>query len=47
MKRSKYRNIFGRKYTPNQCEEVFVIKKVKTTVPKTYLVSGLNEEEIV
>ena len=26
---SKYNNIFGKSYTPNCCEEVFVIKKVK------------------
>ena len=26
---SKYKNIFAKGYTPNQSEEVFVIKKVK------------------
>ena len=26
---SKYNNIFGKSYTPNWSEEVFVIKKVK------------------
>ena len=30
---SKYRNIFAKGYTPNWMEEVFVIKKVKCTVP--------------
>ena len=30
---SKYKNIFAKGYTPNWCEEVFVIKKVKNTVP--------------
>ena len=30
---SKCRNIFAKGYTPNWFEEVFVIKKVKNTVP--------------
>ena len=30
---SKYKNIFAKGYTPNWYEEVFVIKKVKNTVP--------------
>ena len=30
---SKYKNIFAKGYTPNWPEEVFVIKKVKNTVP--------------
>ena len=30
---SKYKNIFARGYTPNSSEEVFVIKKLKNTVP--------------
>ena len=34
-------------YTPNWSEEVFVIKKVKYTVPCTYVNNGLNREEIV
>ena len=32
---SKYKNIFAKAYTPNWSEEVFVIKKVKNTVPWT------------
>ena len=32
---SKYRNIFTKGYVPNWSEEVFVIKKVKNTVPWT------------
>ena len=42
---SKYKNIFVKGYTPNCSEEVFVIKKVKNTVPWTY-VNDLNGEEI-
>ena len=30
---SKYKNIFSKVYVPNWSEEVFVIKKVKNTVP--------------
>ena len=33
---SKYKNIFAKGYTTNWSEEVFVIKKVKNTVPWTY-----------
>ena len=30
---SKYKNIFAKGYTPNWSEEIFLIKKVKNTVP--------------
>ena len=43
----KYKNIFAKGYTPNWSQEVFVIKKVKTTAPWTYVVNDLNGEEIV
>ena len=43
---SKYKNIFSKGYTPNCSEEVFVIKKVKNTVPWTYVIKDLNDEEI-
>ena len=44
---SKYKNIFAKGYIPNWSEEVFVIKKVKNTVPWTYIISDLKGEEIV
>ena len=44
---SKYKNIFAKGYTPNWSEEVFVIKKVKNTVPLTYVINDLNGEEIM
>ena len=44
---SKYKNIFAKGYTPNWSEEVFVIKKVKNTVPWTYVIKDLNGEEII
>ena len=43
---SKYKNIFAKGYTLNWSEEVFVIKKVKNTVPLTYVINDLNGEEI-
>ena len=30
---SKYKNIFAKGYAPNWSEEIFVIKKIKSTVP--------------
>ena len=43
---SKHKNIFAKGYTPNWSEEVFVINKIKNTVPWTYAISDLNGEEI-
>ena len=43
---SKYKNIFSKGYIPNWSEEIFVINKVKNTVPWTYLINDLNGEEI-
>ena len=34
---SKYKNIFAKGYTPNWSEEVFVVSKIKNTVPWTLL----------
>ena len=44
---SKYKNIFVKDYVPNLSEEVFVITKVKNTVPWTYIISDLKGKEIV
>ena len=44
---SKYKNIFGEGYTPNWSEEIFVIKKVQTTVPWIYVSNEFNGEEII
>ena len=41
----KNKSIFAKGYTPNWSEEVFVIKKVKNTVPWTYVTNNLNGEE--
>ena len=44
---SKYKNISTKGYTPNLSEEVFVISKIKNTVPWTYVINDLNGEEII
>ena len=44
---SKYKNLFAKGYVPNWLEEIFVIKKVKNTVPWTYDINDLNNEEII
>ena len=43
---SKYGNLFAKGYAPSWSEEVFVIQKVKNTVPWTYIIDDLNVEEI-
>ena len=43
---SKYKNIFSKGYTENWSEEVFIITKIKSTVPWTYVISDLNGEPI-
>ena len=44
---SKYKNIFAKGYIPKWYEEVFVIGKVKSTVPWAHVISDLNGEESV
>ena len=43
---SKYKNIFAKGYMPNWSKEIFIIKKIKNTVPWTYVINDLNGEEI-
>ena len=40
------KDILSQGYTPNWPEEVFVVSKIKNTVPWTYVASDLNGEEI-
>ena len=47
VKISKFKNVFAKGYTPNCSEKKFIVKKIKNTVPWTYVVSDLNGEEIV
>ena len=44
---SKYKNVFAKGNTSNWSEEVFVIKKVKNTVPWTYVINDPNGEETI
>ena len=44
---SKYKKISGKGYAPDWSEEVFVISKIKKTVPWTDVISNLNSVEIV
>ena len=39
---SEYKNIFEKDFVPNWSEEIFVIKRVKNTVPWKYAISDLN-----
>ena len=38
VRTSKYKTIFAKGYTPNWSEEVFVNRKIKNTVPWTYVI---------
>ena len=46
VRTSNYKNIFAKGCTPNWSKEVFVIQKVKNTVPWISVVSNLNGEKI-
>ena len=46
VRTSKYKNIFAKGYVPNWSEEVFVVSKIKNTVPWAYVINDLNNEEI-
>ena len=47
MRLSSYKNIFVKGYVPNWSKEVFVIKKVRNTVPWTYVIGDFIGEGIV
>ena len=44
---SKFKNIFSKEYTRNWSKESFIVDKVNDTVPYTYNLKDLNEEEII
>ena len=44
---SKFKNIFAKEYTPNWSTEVFIVDKINDTVPYTYNLKDLNDEEII
>ena len=43
----KYKNIFAEGYVPNWSEEVFIVNKIKITVPWTYTINDLNGEKVI
>ena len=44
---SKFKNVFAKGYTPNWSKEIFVVSRVKNTVPWMYVLKDLNGEEII
>ena len=44
---SKCKNIFAKGYMPNWSEKIFIVNKIKNTVPWTYVINDLNGEEII
>ena len=44
---SKFKNIFAKGHTPNWSSEIFIVDKVNDTVPYTYNLKDLNDEEIL
>ena len=47
VKISKFKNIFAKGYTPNWSKEIFIVDKINDTVPYTYNLKDLNDEEII
>ena len=43
---SKYKNIFAKGYTSNWSKEIFVISKIKNTVPWTYVIGSFYKKEL-
>ena len=44
---SKFKDIFAKVYTPNWSREIFIVNKINDTVPYTYNLKDLNDEEII
>ena len=47
VRTSKFKNIFAKGYTPNWGKEIFIVDKINDTVPYTYNLKDLNDEEII
>ena len=47
VKISKFKNIFAKGYTCNWSTEIFIVDKINDTVPYTYNLKDLNDEEII
>ena len=44
---SKYKDIFAKGYTPNWTKEVFIVRNVKGTMPRTYKIADTNGDDII
>ena len=44
---SKFKNIFAKGYTLNWSKKIFIVDKINDTVPYTYNLKDLNDEEII
>ena len=44
---SRYKNIFAKGYAPNWSSKILIINKINGTVPYTYNLKDLNDEEII
>ena len=43
----KFKNIFAKGYAPNWSKEIFITNKINDTVPYTYNLKDLNDEESI
>ena len=43
----KFKNIFTKGYIPNWSKEIFIVDEINDTVPYTYNLKDLNDEEII
>ena len=44
---SKFKNIIAKGYTPNWSREIVIVNKINNSVPYTYNIKDLNDEEII
>ena len=44
---SKYKNVFAKGFAANWNEEIFIVIKVKNTLPWTYEINDLNGEKVL
>ena len=47
VRKSNFKNTFAKGYTPNWSKEIFIVDKINDTVPYTYNLKNLNDEEII
>ena len=44
---TRYKNIFAKEYASNWSSEIFIVDKINDTVPYTYNLKDLNDEEVI